>query len=468
MCGIIAGFNTTPKGKGKNKGKTEKINNFIVDQYQDQCNRGTKGFGIIRIAENGKIELDRATEEIKFLLDLYLKPAKMIIAHHRQPTSSDNKLNQTHPIFISNKILNFDYYFIHNGIISNDIKLKAKHYEMGFKYSTEYQKEGYYNGSPTTTKFNDSEALGVEVALFIENKQTYVETTNTAAFMALQVNKKTQRAEKVFFGRSGTSSCLNLSKLKGNIKISSEGEGEEVIPDTLWSFDPKDPKMKLTSRGMEFKEIKDETTPEVTHYGRHIHQNPLPVGTVDKAIEGTKLTEKVPATNGGELVVIEERTWRKNKTDESITEVDYDDEEDIFVDKNYQVEMIQELKETIKEDDSDMVEMSLDTALDDQVDRIGKMMGNFQKIIQQRKIDPKERGFYLSQTYIVLKTMEAMADLVEEDYNEKLIQEEIKKEEDGDPYNVHGMGFQAGRRVHDNRSYAEDAMPGDLDFSRFG
>ena len=359
-----------------------------------------------------------------------------------------------------------------------DTSAWEKHEKLGFKYITQYEKEGYYNQG-TTTKFNDSEALGIEVALLIEEKQDKVESDNTAAFIALQVDKKTHKASKVFFGRSGVSSCLNLSIKKGEIRISSEGEGEEVVVDTLWSFDPKDPKMKLSSKGMIFKKP-EEPAKESPYAGRHIHQNPLPVGvTVNKAIEGTKFTEKVPATEGGgELVVIEERNWNKNKVDESITEVNYDVDEydDIFVDKNYQEEVIQQFKEIIKEDDSEMIESDLDVALDEQVDRIGKMMGHFQKIIQNRNINQKERGFYLSQTYKVLKTMEALANLADEDYNEKQIQEEIKKEEEKDPYNVNNLdsedrhiGFRAGRRVHNYKTGEMEDIDDDyLGFNRFG
>lgn len=466
MCGIIAGFNSSLKNKGKQKKKTEKINQFIIDQYQDQCNRGTKGFGIIRITENGTIEIDRATQEMKFMLDLYLKPATMIIAHHRQPTSTDNKMDQTHPILISNPILKYDYYFIHNGIISNDTKLKIKHYDMGITYSTAYEKEGYYAGSPKTTKFNDSESLGVEIALLIEKKQDFVENTNNAAFITLQIDKKTNKAERVFFGRSGTGSSLNLSKFQGNIKISSEGEGEEVIAETLWSFDPKDPKMILTSKAMEFKEIKEKEKEEpITH--QHTSQNMLTTGeSIKKAIE-----ENIAKTeNESELITIEERKWIQNKTDETVTDIDYDEEEEAFVGKNYQAETIQAFKETIKEDDSDMVEISIESALDEQVEQVTKLVTNFQKTLQARKIDPKERGWYLSQTFQILKTMELITDIAEEDYNEKLLQEEIKAEEDRDPYSTNHMDFRAGRRVHNYKTgEMEDPREGEyMGFNRFG
>jgi len=44
----------------------------------------------------------------------------MIIAHHRYPTSTKNLINQTHPIQVSNELLEHDYLVIHNGVITND------------------------------------------------------------------------------------------------------------------------------------------------------------------------------------------------------------------------------------------------------------------------------------------------------------------------------------------------------------
>ena len=85
MCGLTAAFNTKKDGKKSNKNS---VNDIIVSQFQNQCSRGQKGFGIIRI-NKGKIEVDRACETTKFLLDLYLKPSQMIIAHHRTPTSTE-------------------------------------------------------------------------------------------------------------------------------------------------------------------------------------------------------------------------------------------------------------------------------------------------------------------------------------------------------------------------------------------
>src|ERR1035437_1703873 len=114
MCGIIGAI-ANPRSE-----KKIDANNFIINQFEDQNSRGKEGFGIIRIT-NGKIEgIDRACTPMKFLIDLYQNKSESIIAHHRTPTSTDNKIAQTHPIYVNNKELKYDYLIIHNGMIRND------------------------------------------------------------------------------------------------------------------------------------------------------------------------------------------------------------------------------------------------------------------------------------------------------------------------------------------------------------
>ena len=151
MCGIIGIINKD--GKPANK--------WIVDQYQDQQARGTKGFGVILVDKNGDYLIHRATTEAKALLDLHYNEAPIIFMHHRWPTSSENKLQQTHPITINDGSLKHKYLFLHNGIIKNDYELKTNHEKLGFVYTT-YDKE--------TFKFNDSESAAIEVARFIEKQ----------------------------------------------------------------------------------------------------------------------------------------------------------------------------------------------------------------------------------------------------------------------------------------------------------
>lgn len=254
MCGIIAAFNADKKNKPVNK--------FIIEQFEDQAPRGKEGFGLIRISPD-KVEIDRATETCKFLLDLYQNPSAMIIAHHRTPTSTPNKMSQTHPIFVSNKILNHDYLIIHNGIIYNAAEMKGKHEKLGFVYQTEIkaQKEDIsYTYYYRCDSFNDSEALAIETALIIEEKIKESDIRGSQAFIALQIDKKTQKPLKVFFGRKNNP--LNLLKEKGSIKLSSEGPGEEIKESTLYSFNTSDKNLRLTKTKMKFTPIIEEKKEE--------------------------------------------------------------------------------------------------------------------------------------------------------------------------------------------------------------
>ena len=126
MCGLIGMFNfITTNKKTKKKTKTEPVNKEVIEQLQDQISRGNEGFGILMINGKKEIELKRATEISKAMLDLYMTESPMIIMHHRNPTSSENRLSQTHPILVSNELLKHNYYVIHNGVISNTDYLKT-------------------------------------------------------------------------------------------------------------------------------------------------------------------------------------------------------------------------------------------------------------------------------------------------------------------------------------------------------
>jgi predicted glutamine amidotransferase len=237
MCGIIAMFDKRVKG--------EDVNEAVVNQYEEQFNRGTDGYGAVFIAKDGSYKIKRATEATKALIDLYMNPSKMILFHHRQPTSTDNFMDQTHPMVISHGSLKHDYLVVHNGIISNDDELKAKHEKLGFIYRTQYTEDT----TAATVKFNDSECLAIEVARYIEEQSEEIDTFSSAAFVALQIDKKTDKVIQVFFGKS-QASALNIHSSAGRIELSSEGRGAEVT-EQLWSFNIEN--FKLKSRALEFK-----------------------------------------------------------------------------------------------------------------------------------------------------------------------------------------------------------------------
>ncbi len=238
MCGLIAVIDTNKK---------KNVNDKVIDAYENQYKRGEEGFGLVSVNKEGKIRLDRSTEPIKFMYDLHNVKSSIMFAHHRTPTSTENKLNQTHPILVANKWLKHKYLIMHNGVIRNADTLKTKHEAAGFIYTTdtgrveEYDEDGYGTGVYGTkpalgyyykNKFNDSESLAIELALFIEGLEPTVEFEGSAAFLVIQINKNTGKFEKFFYGRH--INPLNIYRDAGFITIASEGEGIEIPEDIIF------------------------------------------------------------------------------------------------------------------------------------------------------------------------------------------------------------------------------------------
>ena len=251
--------------------KTGAVNNDILDIYQDQRSRGTNGYGGIFMAEDGTFEEYRATHEVKALMDLYMKPAKLILWHHRTPTSTGNAVDQTHPLLVRNARLKYDYFIAHNGIISNDDEVKKLHEKAGFKYRTEYKEKDYWN--KWEAKWNDSETLAIEVAMYIEKLRKNLRTEGSAAFVAAQVDKKTGKIINIFYGRNHQ--VLTVSVDKDSVTVSSEGQEKDVEQNKLFKLALDT--MKITSEPLLFKEkpvtvIAEAKTPiysGYTQYSRH-------------------------------------------------------------------------------------------------------------------------------------------------------------------------------------------------------
>lgn len=245
MCGLIGVFNT-----GKYEKKAANMQALL--QFEDQRKRGTEGFGVITINSKMKTRVDRATEPYKFMWDIHNNPSNMIIVHHRTPTSTDNLIGQTHPILVSDGSLKYDYLVTHNGIITNDEDLKKEHEELGFVYKT--CTESHYTGA---IKFNDSEAFAIELARLVEEQTDEMNISGSAAFIALQIDKKTQTTVKLLFGRIRTTPLI-MAKSRNTLFLSSEGKGHEIDEKTLYSC-KLEGDMKLTKAKINLKEEeKDE------------------------------------------------------------------------------------------------------------------------------------------------------------------------------------------------------------------
>lgn len=249
MCGILLAINVNTKNQKGEIIKAPIVNEWILNQYEDQYARGQEGFGIIFIDEENKVQIKRATEPLKFLVDLNLNLSSKIIAHHRNPTSTDNKINQTHPISVKNKSLEFDYLVIHNGVICNSKEMKKLHEEAGFVYVTDTEeKTGYREG------FNDSESAAIETARFIEKKISKMLIKGSKSIIALQINKETGKAENLFFFRD--MNPLKMSKSRGKIRLSSEGEGADIEENVMYNC-KLDEEMKLLKRTVLYDTIKE-------------------------------------------------------------------------------------------------------------------------------------------------------------------------------------------------------------------
>lgn len=236
MCGIIAAFNQK---------KGESVNEDVINIFEDQHPRGTEGFGVIGIDGKGKPSVMRSTEGCKFMFDLHKKKWNMMVVHHRTPTSTKNKIKQTHPLVVSHEELPSDFLVIHNGVINNAKDLWKTHTANGYVYTTEEE------ASKGFVKWNDSEGLAIEAARFISKLSDRIEAIGSTAFIALELDKKTSVVKRVHFGRN--TNPLNLAATRGQIVLSSEGKGGEIKAMTLYTFDPFGD-MNLKKRTMPFAE----------------------------------------------------------------------------------------------------------------------------------------------------------------------------------------------------------------------
>lgn len=245
MCGIIAAFH---------KKERESVNTEILDIFEDQYHRGTEGFGIIGIDGNFKPSVLRSTEGAKFMFDLHKRDWHMMVVHHRTPTSTDNKIRQTHPILVSNKELPSDFLVVHNGVISNAKELWEAHEKLGYGYTTAIETR------PGFIKWNDSEGLAVEASRFISGLSTQIAIEGSAAFIAVEIDKINGSVKQIHFGRN--TNPLNMAATRGRIVLSSEGKGDPIKAMTLFSFNPKGD-FALEKRKLTFKETTVKQLPAI-------------------------------------------------------------------------------------------------------------------------------------------------------------------------------------------------------------
>lgn len=207
----------------------------VLKRYEKQKSRGSDGFGFIEI-NNGVVGAEIRTQTEKEIKEkLKESKADEIMFHHRFPTSTPNFIEATHPIKVSHKSLRYDYYLMHNGIISNDDVLRKAHLEQGFDYTTEIKKKWITKGKTYFEHmWNDSEALAIDFCLAIERGHNMA-SKGSIAMVAIQFDKKTRRIEALYFGRN-QGNPLKVESSKDLFCLSSES-GTGIGTDVLYRID---------------------------------------------------------------------------------------------------------------------------------------------------------------------------------------------------------------------------------------
>lgn len=212
MCGIV--YSKSLVGKP--------VNRTIAKRYLAQRRRGTDGFGFYTP------ETDRLTHNVREGRILSLlrrnKKATEILFHHRMPTSTANVRNACHP-FSTKDYFEHNYVGVHNGVLWNEDELRKEHEKLGIDYVSE-QIDGAYN---------DSEALIYDLARYIEGQVTHLTAEGSIAFIICQRDKK-GKPTAVFFGRN-EGNPLVMKKTRKSFTLSSEGKGENILPNTMYKYD---------------------------------------------------------------------------------------------------------------------------------------------------------------------------------------------------------------------------------------
>ncbi len=220
MCGIIYAK--------RNGGK---ISKGLLKRYYAQRTRGTQGFGFVAIQDGKVMGVDRFEDEKDAEKALRNCKSSAILFHHRMPTSTPNYKDMTHPIVVKNKILDSNYYVVHNGVLKNENELKLKHEVLGFEYTTNMRETvttETKNEVITTESesFNDSESLAIEVALFLDGKKQTIDTVGTVSFICIETTKK-GIVKNIHYGHN-FGNPLVLESEKGMTFVKSLGSGQPV------------------------------------------------------------------------------------------------------------------------------------------------------------------------------------------------------------------------------------------------
>lgn len=229
MCGLVGVKRKDGKSAAKN----------VLKRYNAQKQRGMRGFGYVCVENDMITKYERSADEAEILAKLRLETAPEIWFHHRMPTSTPNIEEQAHPLLIeAPKILDHQYFVMHNGVIRNDDELHIEHEAKGFVYQTDMVEQIVLRNKKvyhTETKFNDSEALAIEVALVLDGKKDYINTEGAAAVMGLKTKGK-KVVDRFFFRNSANPLLLYEDSVMTT--LTSLGKGTEVKPSRVMRMLP--------------------------------------------------------------------------------------------------------------------------------------------------------------------------------------------------------------------------------------
>lgn len=235
MCGIITAF--SKKGR--------KINKSLLKRYEAQKGRGQQGFGYVAFYGN-RYSVGRSTDESGIRKKIGGENACIMMFHHRLPTSTPNVEEATHPIYVSHDELDYDYYISHNGVISNAGELRKLHEALKYVYRTvvdveeakvytaKHSGNKYHISSSKVEKFNDSEALAIEIARCVDGMTSKINAVGSIAFTGFKINKTTQALEAIIWGHNSRNP-MTLTDNNDVFILASEG-GTPVEEDVLFTL----------------------------------------------------------------------------------------------------------------------------------------------------------------------------------------------------------------------------------------
>jgi hypothetical protein len=200
--------------------KKQPARDMVVQQFERQRTRGVEGFGFV--ADIGTPFMKKRTKEIDIKREIKKCDANEILFHHRFPTSTENVKNACHPFKIKGIKTNHWYYVVHNGVITNTSELKEKHDKLKIKYKS-LQPDG---------RFNDSEALAVEIMLYLDGEQENIEARGSIAFICLEFDENSKK-KHLHFARNAGNELHYRFRLGSSFQIASEGPWPVVKQDTL-------------------------------------------------------------------------------------------------------------------------------------------------------------------------------------------------------------------------------------------